>query len=996
MTTADSVTLDLAQNATCTITNTAQQPTLTLVKTVVNDSGGTAEATDWTLSAAGPTTGVTGATGSSTVTSVPVAIGSYALTESGGPTGYTASDWTCDGGTQNGSSVAVALGDDVTCTITNTDQPALLTLVKVVVDNGSGTTYQPGDFDLTADPQDIDGQAPVTGPGNSAAVTNQTVFAGSYELSEDGPDGFLGSIWECTGGVVDGAIVTVPNGGNVTCTITNTAIAPTLTLIKTVVNDNGGTAVATDWTLSADGPSPISGTTGAPAVTAAAVEIGTYTLDETGPLGYAASDWTCLNGVTPFPQDGASITLAEGDDVTCTIVNNDEAAQLTLIKTVVNGATGATAVSANWTLTAAGPTPVTGPGSSPQVTAQTVNAGDYVLSESGGPAGYTASAWDCGDAEQESSTVEVPNGGNVTCEITNTATAPTLTLVKSVDNGNTGATTAETAWTLTAVNGASTITGITATSAVTDAVATVGTYGLTETGPAGYDASSWVCTGGTATTGTSVTLALGDAATCTITNTAQQPTLTLVKQVVNDNGGSAEPTDWTLEAAGPTTPITGVTGSTGVTAVPVQIGGYVLSESGGPAGYTADPWSCTSGLTGSTVTVALGDDVTCTIVNRDNPGSYVLTKGSDPASGATVSPGDTVTYTLTVTNNSVGYVTGAIVTDDLSDILDNATIGTIGAGGSLTGTTLTWTVPSPLDPGDTATLRYTVSVNDDAYGVTLRNVATPDDGGICVEPNDCTTTHPTPHWVINKTSDPTTGSTVDPGETVAYTLTALNDSDGTVAGAIATDDLSDVLDNATLNTVGPGGTVTGTTLTWSIPTLAPGERATLTYTVTVNDDAYSQTLHNVVTPGVGGECVPIPGVQPESAGAAAVRPAALVNAQAAVDCETTHFTPGWSLEKSSDPESGSEVDPGDQVTYTLTVTNTSAAVVDSAVVTDDLSSVLRVRQSRLRTLPVRPLSGTTLTWNVPTCSRARRRAVVHRDGGRRRVRRLVRQRRDPR
>ena len=93
------------------------------------------------------------------------------------------------------------------------------------MDNGSGTTYQPGDFDLTADPQDIDGQAPVTGPGNSAAVTNQTVFAGSYELSEDGPDGFLGSIWECTGGVVDGAIVTVPNGGNVTCTITNTAIS---------------------------------------------------------------------------------------------------------------------------------------------------------------------------------------------------------------------------------------------------------------------------------------------------------------------------------------------------------------------------------------------------------------------------------------------------------------------------------------------------------------------------------------------------------------------------------------------------------------------------------------------------------------------------------------------------------------------------------------------------------------------------------------------------
>ena len=48
------------------------------------------------------------------------------------------------------------------------------------------------------------------------------------------------------------------------------------------------------------------------------------------------------------------------------------------------------------------------------------------------------------------------------------------------------------------------------------------------------------------------------------------------------------------------------------------------------------------------------------------------------------SPGDTVTYTLTATNNSDGVVTGAIVTDDLSDVLDNATIGTDRAGGTCT------------------------------------------------------------------------------------------------------------------------------------------------------------------------------------------------------------------------------------------------------------------------------------------------------------------------
>ena len=41
-----------------------------------------------------------------------------------------------------------------------------------------------------------------------------------------------------------------------------------------------------------------------------------------------------------------------------------------------------------------------------------------------------------------------------------------------------------------------------------------------------------------------------------------------------------------------------------------------------------------------------------------------------------------MSYTLTATNDSEGVLTGAVVTDDLSDVLDNATMGTIGAGGT--------------------------------------------------------------------------------------------------------------------------------------------------------------------------------------------------------------------------------------------------------------------------------------------------------------------------
>ena len=70
-----------------------------------------------------------------------------------------------------------------------------------------------------------------------------------------------------------------------------------LTLVKQVVNDNGGTAVPTDWTLRADGPTPLSGTSGSAAVTDQTVTPGTYTLSEIdGPDGYTPSNWSCTGG----------------------------------------------------------------------------------------------------------------------------------------------------------------------------------------------------------------------------------------------------------------------------------------------------------------------------------------------------------------------------------------------------------------------------------------------------------------------------------------------------------------------------------------------------------------------------------------------------------------------------------------------------------------------------------------------------------------------------
>ena len=114
------VTVPLGAQVTCTIINTDNTPTLKLVKIV---SGGIGDAEQ--LHAGGCRTGAE----QRPELLQPRRFGclpervrrnaTYTLSEIG-PAGYTASAWSCDGGTQVGATIQVPLGVAVTCTITNT------------------------------------------------------------------------------------------------------------------------------------------------------------------------------------------------------------------------------------------------------------------------------------------------------------------------------------------------------------------------------------------------------------------------------------------------------------------------------------------------------------------------------------------------------------------------------------------------------------------------------------------------------------------------------------------------------------------------------------------------------------------------------------------------------------------------------------------------------------------------------------------------------------
>jgi Prealbumin-like fold domain len=263
------------------------------------------------------------------------------------------------------------------------------------------------------------------------------------------------------------------------------------------------------------------------------------------------------------------------------------------------------------------------------------------------PTGYTnGTTWSCdGGSFVSPNKISVPLGGAVTCSITNTDNTPTLKLVKIVTN-NDGGTAVANDWTLSAAaaapNDGRNFSNAGGSGAFTNVFGGV-EYTLTESAaPTGYtNGTTWSCDGGSFVSPNKISVPLGGAVTCSITNTDNTPTLKLVKIVVNDDGGDKTAADFKLYAAAPA-PNDGRNFNS-QTASPIFHSvfagtGYVLSEDA-VTGYTAGTWSCDAGsLVGSTITVPLGTAVTCTITNDDLPGTIIIQKLTKPTGSLTSFP----------------------------------------------------------------------------------------------------------------------------------------------------------------------------------------------------------------------------------------------------------------------------------------------------------------------------------------------------------------------
>ncbi|WP_409490756.1 hypothetical protein [Amycolatopsis sp. cmx-11-12] len=339
-----------------------------------------------------------------------------------------------------------------------------------------------------------------------------------------------------------------------------------------------------------------------------------------------------------------------------------------------------------------------------------------------------------------------------------------------------------------------------------------------------------------------------------------------------------------------------------------------------------------------------GDNRLKNTVSSETPGGNCPPGSTDPACGTdtpvsglkiekavdkqSANPGDVVKYTVTVTNTGQTKLTGATFTDDLTQVLDDADYqndgaATIGAV-SYAEPKLTWT--GDLEIGGTSTITYTVKVKNPGDGdkKLVNTVTSETPGGNCppgsTDPK-CGTTTPVSGLLIKKVADK---KSVDPGDTVKYTITVTNTGQTKQDGAAFTDDMTEVLDDADYQNDG-AATIGGVTyaapkLSWT-GSLDIGQTSTITYTVKIkNPNTGDKKLSNVVTSDTPGNNCPPDSTDPNCV----------------ADVPSRELT----VKKTADKQTAN---PGDVVTYTVTVANTGKVDLvgeDAARVTDDLSEVL--------------------------------------------------------
>jgi uncharacterized repeat protein (TIGR01451 family) len=266
--------------------------------------------------------------------------------------------------------------------------------------------------------------------------------------------------------------------------------------------------------------------------------------------------------------------------------------------------------------------------------------------------------------------------------------------------------------------------------------------------------------------------------------------------------------------------------------------------------------------------------------------------------------GQTLTYTITLTNDGTANATQTTATSHLDS---HVTFVSASDGGSYDGGNLvTWNLDT-IAPGETLNLLLTVTVTGSPdNGFLIANMVHVISGEGATDCDTVTTTVIAPKLEIVKTDDP---DPVAVGGVLSYSIVISNVGYAEATGVVLTDTLDP---QVTFSSANPAPDSHNGIVTWIIGTIAPWEVITHTLSVTVSPTATSP-IENIA-------CVDY------------------VEDKEICDLERTDvLTPNLVIRKIAEPD---PVGLGQPLTYTIEVENIGQANATNVVVSDDLDDAV--------------------------------------------------------